>query len=305
MKVNISSSTPSALVSLVTYNTGIKIKLVIESIISQTYKNIKLIVSDNGSTDNTLRIIDRYFPNVEVIHNQNIGYAKAHNLVLKKNPHDFLLALNDDCVLDKNYIAACISHAENNQNLAAITGIIYEVSDLRKIDKNKRALDFYIITKARKTKPVKTKKNIIKGSMSGVTGTAVFLSIPKLKLLPKECFDEDFFMYYEDIDLCWRLNKLGFEVDITPNAYAYHLVSYSFRKRKSIPLHLRKLVYRNRYFSIIKNENSKDFILNLPFILGYEIMQFFYLAIFDLKCLSIYLDVLQKIPYFFSKREKL
>ena len=146
---------PSVLVSLVTHNSGDNICTVINSILGQTYKYINLIVSDNGSTDNTTLLIKETFPNIKIVQNKNIGYGPAHNNIIKNASEDFLLVLNDDCKLDQNYVSECIAHVRQKPKTAALTGIIYKVSNFNETTR-KRALDFYQITRYRKTKPIIT-----------------------------------------------------------------------------------------------------------------------------------------------------
>src|SRR3989339_145035 len=76
-------------------------------------------------------------------------------------------------MLDQTYVSECIAHVRQKPKTAALTGIIYKVSNFNETTR-KRALDFYQITRYRKTKPIIKKLNLKKTTLLGVTGTAAF-----------------------------------------------------------------------------------------------------------------------------------
>jgi len=293
-------TSPTVLISLLTYNSEETIAPVIESILNQSYKNVNLCISDNGSTDNTVKTIKKKVPEATIVQNENIGYGKAHNRVISSSREDFLLILNDDVILHKDYIKSSVEFMKSNNYTAALTGLLFEAESLDTLEKNERGLDLYLLTPYRKTKPVSMKSD--RSLIYGITGAAPFFRLDILRTLSPENFDEDFFMYFEDVDICWRLHRAGYSIDLNDETFGWHMRSYSFKKRKKLPLHLRKCVYLNRYFTILKNENFKDFLLNLPFFIAYESVQFLYILLFDIKCMSLYSDFIKRWKHFYKKK---
>ena len=267
---------PSVLVSLLTYNPGSRLQSVLNSILSQTYQNIRIKISDNGSTDGSFNDPNQLVHGISIKKNTNIGYGRAHNEIMQTATEDYILLLNDDIVIEKNYVSSCVDLMEKNPKVAVTAGKLFEVENLRNLHQRKRALDHYILTRYRKTKPFRkngykpTNKTLSGYSkqVSGVTGAALFLRLQSIQKFASEIFDNHFFMYFEDVDLCWRLSRLGYFSALNMTTSGYHLRSYSFRRRKNVPPALRRRVYLNRYYSIIKNENLMDFSLNIPFIIG-------------------------------------
>ena len=100
-------------------------------------------------------------------------------------------------------------------------------------------------------------------------------------------FDERFGMYYEDLDLCWRANKKGWKACYNPKAIAYHVRGGTAVIRKgraglNLPClrdDLKKMYIINRYRCMMKNDTMLSFLVNLPFILCYNIKIWAYFMI--------------------------
>jgi GT2 family glycosyltransferase len=128
-----------------------------------------------------------------------------------------------------------------------------------------------------------------------------------------EYFDEDFFSYKEDVDLCWRLQNLGWKAYYQPNAVAYHFrgakgsAKFSIfniirgRKRKS-PL-INFWSTRNHLLTIVKNDSLKNFLRDSWLIIPYEFVKFLYILFFETGNLRAYASLLSLLPKIIRKRE--
>jgi len=127
-----------------------------------------------------------------------------------------------------------------------------------------------------------------------------------------EYFDEDFFTYKEDIDLCWRLKNIGWKAYYEPTAVAYHFrgakgtETFSLfrilkeRRKKS------KLVNfwstRNHLLALVKNLSFKEFFRDAWAIIPYELIKFIYILFFETDNLRAYGDFLKLLPRAIKKR---
>ena len=128
------------------------------------------------------------------------------------------------------------------------------------------------------------------GYVFGVSGSCAFLRKSMLLDIKDKngYFDERFGMYYEDLDLCWRANKKGWKTYYNPKAVAYHVrggtaMSPNHKAGLIFPYisqDLKKRYIMNRYKCMIKNDSIFNFLVNLPFILCYDIKLWIYF-IFD------------------------
>src|ERR1035437_9645327 len=90
----------------------------VESIFKQTYSNIELIIVDNGSTDFSLDVISRKYPDLQILKNEtNLGFAQGMNTGITASSGEFVLLLNLDVYLKDDYVAKAISLFEKDKSL--------------------------------------------------------------------------------------------------------------------------------------------------------------------------------------------
>ena len=103
-------------VNIVTYNAEKYIKECLGSVKKQTHPDIDILVIDSGSTDKTLEKIK----DVKVIKNkENIGFSKAHNIGIKESKGEYVLCLNQDIVLDKDFLKNIVEAMEKNDKIGS------------------------------------------------------------------------------------------------------------------------------------------------------------------------------------------
>ncbi len=105
------------------YNTAAYIRETLESVYNQTYQNFEIIAIDDGSTDNTLEILHECAvaePRLKVIAQENTYCVKARIHAIQYAQGDYLVCLDSDDILEKNYLKVCVEAAEENKDLAII-----------------------------------------------------------------------------------------------------------------------------------------------------------------------------------------
>lgn len=223
-------------ISIVNYNSGEYLSRCLESIKEvENEAKIKTIVVDNNSDDESLEDAEKKFPKVEFIKNKNnVGFGKAHNQVLKNLDTEYVLLLNPDCLLEKNVITKLLNYYEKNPDTGAITCKIIlpdgtvDLTAHRGLPTPWASLLYffgdnskYHLTKSDMKSPHEV------DSISG----AFFLT--KKSVLEKSgFFDEDYFLYGEDIDLSVRIHQAGFKVIYFPDVSITHFKGVSSGLKK-------------------------------------------------------------------------
>ena len=177
----------------------------IEKCLNSIDNSIKVIVVENSNNKIFKKNIENKFSNVEcILTNDNLGYGKANNIALKKVETSYSLILNPDATLDKNAI-----------------GNFFTI-----VNKN---LDFWIIA------PLQYKKEFHLGNnyselieTDKVEGFAMFLNMKKFFQIG--FFDENFFLYLEEIDLCKRVKNKNGKIYIAPSIKISHIGASSVNK---------------------------------------------------------------------------
>lgn len=313
-------------INIVTWNSRVYLPFCLTSIFQQKYRDFSVLIIDNGSSDGTIEYIQKNFPEVKMLRNtQNLGYARAHNQGIKLTRSEYLLIMNPDIILTPDYLNNIVSAAGKKPDFSFFGGKIlkfhFKPQDLREIEFTDKIDSIGL-------KPFKNRRFINEGEgqadrgqnevakeIFGVTGGIIFIrrsDLENLNLMG-EYFDEDFFVYKEDIDIAWRALHLSLKSLYIPSAVAYHhrqaKAAKSDKKRDIIKSRRQKAriinsySYRNHIFLLIKNEFLVNILLNFPYILWLELKKIAYLSIFETRTLKVYKEIFRLWPKMLKKRK--
>jgi len=182
----------------------------IKSIIKQTYKNIELIVVDDGSTDKTHLIAQKYthLPNVKVLRKPNGGKAKAINYGIKHSEGELIMVVDADSKLEKNAVELMARYFEN-PDIAAVAGSVY-VSNKTNLITKLQALEYIEgLNMVRNGQAFLKLVNIIPGPIG---------MFRKKALYEVGLYDNDTFA--EDCDVTLKLITQGYKIDFESEALA-------------------------------------------------------------------------------------
>jgi hypothetical protein len=196
----------------------------------------EVIIVDNFSDDNSMVIVEDNFPSFKLICSEkNLGFGKANNLALSKTIGKYLLFLNTDTILIENTPKIMFDYLEGNVSVGvagsriAFADRTYQLSCGKSpnlvvefFDKIQYGLDnkwHQIFSK------VYDKKYASVQEVEWLTGACMMMRRDVFEQL--EGFDENFFMYFEDKDICKRVKELGYKVVYYPKTSIIHLLGGS------------------------------------------------------------------------------
>jgi GT2 family glycosyltransferase len=151
----------------------------------------------------------------------------------------------------------------------------------------------------------------------GVSGTASAYrksALERVRIGDHEYFDEDFFAYWEDLDLSWRLRLAGYECVYVPEAVVYHSrragqSENGYRRplqfikhHKKLPTEIVRWNWKNQLFCIIKSDFGWSFWRDCPFILGRQLLMLGYIVICEPRTLGAASELIKSIPKMIHKR---
>lgn len=316
---------PLVSINLLTWNGEKYIKKCLKSALGQSYDNIEINVLDNGSKDKTISIVKEIKKESDKTINiwqnkENIGFAPGQNVLIGKSQGDFILMLNQDAILDKDFVEKAVREMEEDKKIAAIQPKIIKYN----YDKDEATDSFdstgLIIYRNRRIvnrgQGVKNKGQYEKKQeIFGADGAVPFYRREALEdvKVDNEYFDENFFAYKEDIDLSWRLRLYGWKIVYTPSILAYHgrgageteSMKYGdiIKQRRNVSFFAKKLSFKNQRLMQIKNEIVGHFLKDLLSILKKEILAWGYAIIFEPKILTCVPEFFRLIPSTFKKRK--
>ena len=216
---------PAVSVILVNYNDRAHLDECLTSLISSVCQlGAEVIVMDNASTDGSREFLQSGFPWVKLIVNPvNSGFAAANNLGFRESRGDYLLFLNTDTILFPETVGFLLEEQMRDPGIGAVGPALirkdysFQVSFGDRVGFISQLRQKYVLNPLFKRKlPGLTKRREV-GWLSGA-----FLMIRRDVFEKAGCFDENFFIYFEDIDLCYRIRQSGYQVVFFPQARAIH-----------------------------------------------------------------------------------
>jgi len=117
-----------------------------------------------------------------------------------------------------------------------------------------------------------------------------------------EYFDASFKIYRDVVDLSWRARARGWYFTYTPAATGYHVRGFSPKKRKKQPLFFRRLSYRNRYLTLLKNETFRSLLPHWFRFLGFELLMAAHVLLREPSLVSAWWDLIVLFPETIKKR---
>jgi GT2 family glycosyltransferase len=268
----------NSLVSVVILNWNCRQFLLscIDSVLEQTYQPIELVFMDNDSEDGSVAWVKENYPHLRTIENhENLGFAKAHNLGIRQTQGHHYMPLNPDVILTPTYIAEMVAALEEDDVLGSASGKVY-FTDPEGKPSRRIYTTGHLLTRNRKPSN-RGYKQVDEGQFSqkdyifGVNGACPLLKRAMLDdvAIHEEYFDEAFFLYGDDYDLGWRAQLMGWRSIYVPTAIAYHYGKGSGGLNSP---QIQFQYARNRYIEIYKNDLLTHFLLDLPYIIAYEVL---------------------------------
>jgi GT2 family glycosyltransferase len=193
-----------------------------------------IIIADNGSTDDSLFVLRTKFPDLIYIENkENLGFAEGNNRALAysiQKEYTYSLLINTDTLVDEDIVSKLYAHLNNYPKAAAVQPAIYWMHNKTKIWNGKGCFSqvLGLIYSDKKVPSYYDSKTF--EIAKWVTGCCML--IRNSALLKSGLFNPNFFLYYEDVELSFRLRSLGYELHYLPSCKMYHEAGVSAKIEK-------------------------------------------------------------------------
>jgi GT2 family glycosyltransferase len=238
----------------------------------------EVIVADNASSDGTLHTLPDLFPDVQFLDcNANLGFAKANNLALSKAKGQYILFLNPDTLVPENMLHYCLAQFRNRERLGAIGVQMINRKGIF-LPESKRSTPslsgsfFKLIGLARLFPQSAVFNRYAVGQLNAAEDHVVdvlagaCMMIPKDLLFQTGAFNEAYFMYGEDIDLCLRIKQAGYNILYLGSTTMIHHKGQSLRRGSA-----RQTQLFYDAMLIFTREHYRWYLLLWPFI---QLMRF-------------------------------
>ncbi len=210
---------------------------------------LEVVVVDNGSGDGSVERIRAAAPAADVVESaENLGFAGGCNLGARRARGEYLAILNNDARPHADWVAAAVPAFEHHPSVAAVASKVLDWEG-RTIDFVDASMTWFGMGYKREVGRPDEGPSDEPRDVLFATGAAMFVRTDVWRAVGG--FDDRYFMFYEDVDLGWRLNVLGHRVRYVPASVAYHRHHVSMNRYGSWREHY--LLERNALFTLYKN----------------------------------------------------
>ncbi|MFO8000632.1 MAG: glycosyltransferase family 2 protein [Marinilabilia sp.] len=244
---------------------------------------IDIVVADNGSTDGSVSMLKKNFPEVRIIElDRNYGFAGGYNRALRKIDATYTVLLNSDVAPAPNWLPPLIECMDKQSGIAACVPKIKAVSRPEMFEYAGAAGGFmdkwgYIFCRGRIFDKMEKDQGQYDTACPIFWGSGAALLVRTTLFNKSGGLDEDFFAHMEEIDWCWRMKNQGYEIWFNPESTIFHLGGGTLN---AISPHKNYLNFRNNLFMMHRNLPGRNFG---PILLG-----------------RILLDILAAVRFLFS-----
>jgi GT2 family glycosyltransferase len=262
-------SSPAIAAVIENHNGKETLRACLNSLVLQEQKHTVIVV-ENGSTDGSLEYIRKNYPKVQlVVNKRNLGFAGGVNSgirVAMEQGYDYVALLNNDAVADKEWLQHLVQAIEKDKNAGIVTSKIVS-SDGGHIDSTGDMYTVWGLPYPRGRGEFVSKQYDQDTNIFAASGGASIYRVSMLEEIG--LFDDDFFAYYEDVDISFRAQLAGWKVKYAPKAIAYHQIGATSSKLRGFTTYQ---TIKNLPWVVVKNVPRKYMGAVLPrFLLAHTL----------------------------------
>jgi GT2 family glycosyltransferase len=234
------------------------------------YPEMEMILLDNGSSDNSVSLVTNRFPWVRIIpSNRNLGFTRGCQKAAEQSDADTLIFLNNDMVLEPGFVDEILKPFEQENPPGAVAGLVLNDTgtfiDYAGGEVNLFGWGF----QKHHTDPLFKIEELYfdQKYIDQFFPCGGALAIKRQTWIESGGFDKDYFAFFEDVDLGWRLNLMGLKTTLALNARVKHV---HHGTAAAMPIALRSfLLERNALMTIIKNYDDRNLNFILPWAIAF------------------------------------
>ena len=253
-------------VVILNYNGRELLRQFLPSVI-QFSSSAKIIVADNHSTDGSVDVVRSEFPSIEIIQlPRNLGYCGGYNFALKEVEAEYYVLLNSDVEVTEGWLDPIIGLMRSNRSIAAAQPKIRSYRNQTQFEYAGAAGGFidtlgYPFCRGRMFNSLETDTGQYNDSIPVFWATGACMVVNATIFHEMGGLDEDFFAHMEEIDLCWKLHRFGYEVYSVGKCHVYHLGGGTLSKSNPNKTYLN---FRNGLSLIFRHLGPGELTWKLP-----------------------------------------
>lgn len=199
------------------------------SVLASVPEGVGVVVADNGSTDDSLGVLEREFPAVgRIVLDRNYGFAGGYNRALEYLDADYFILLNSDVETPAGWVEPLVETLDRDRTVAAVAPKLLSLVEPARFEYAGASGGFidylgYPFCRGRILQCVERDEGQYDDARDVFWASGAAFCCRAEVFRAMGGFDEDFFAHMEEIDLCWRMQLAGYRVRVVPGSTVYHL----------------------------------------------------------------------------------
>jgi GT2 family glycosyltransferase len=247
--------TPKVSVVILNWN-GLKhLQTFLKSVVEHSYE-ATIVLADNGSTDDSVAWVKSVFPTVEIVKLEaNYGFCGGYNRALSQLEAEYFVLLNSDVEVTENWLMSLTSWMDNHPTTAAVQPLLLDYKNKTKFEYAGAAGGFidkfgFPFCRGRIFQTIETNQNQYNEPTKVFWASGACMMVRASLFKKYGGLDEFLFAHMEEIDLCWRLQRAGYEIYCIPQSSVFHLGGGTLHKSNPRKTYLN---FRNSLYVWHKN----------------------------------------------------
>jgi len=219
-------------------------------------EGVEIIVADNASSDSSIEFLEKNYPTIPIVKlDKNYGFAGGYNRALEKIKADYYLLLNSDIAPEPNWLPPLITAMEKDQNLGACMPKIRAFHTPEQFEYAGAAGGFidlfgYPFCRGRILNSIEEDNGQYQDTLPVFWASGAALMIRAELYHSTGGLDESFFAHMEEIDLCWRIKNMNYEIVALPQSEVLHIGGATLSQQNAKKTYLN---FRNNLIMMVKN----------------------------------------------------
>ena len=303
------TSAPSVGIGILNWNGKKFLETLLPQLSNLTYSNYNIYVIDNTSTDDSISFVREFHPNVKlIILEDNHGFAGGYNRGFAQMHEDYYLMINSDVAVPAGFIEPLVDLLESNASIGICQPKLLALQDQTRLEHGGAAggmIDFlgYPFCRGRIFDYCEEDN----GQFD--TPAQIFWASGSCCLIRKAAYwkvngmYEFYFMHSEEIDMCWRLNAVGYIIMYCPRSYVYHLGGGTLAYKSPTKTYLN---FRNNIIMCFRNSPMlvNAWLLPVRFVLDIAASLRFLIKEDRGNCKAVFLAYRDFIKWLFTEKNK-
>lgn len=253
--------TPLVSIIIAHYNNLNYLTNCLESLRKVVFKDFEIIVVDNGSTDNSVKFIKERYDDVNLIENKvNLGFAEANNIGFLNSKGKYILFLNNDTRVEPDFLSSLVTRMKEDPTIGMCQSKLLLLDNPKRLDTIGTCFTSTGFLKHIGLDEEDRGQYNREREIFSPKGACMMIHRSLFERLGG--FDKDFFAYFEESDLAWRVWLAGYRIIYIPQSVVYHRIGATTQYLSFLFIQYHS--YKNRLCSLIKNLEQKNLVLLLP-----------------------------------------